>query len=156
MTKEEQKLIRIKLDFVSFGQIKGKMYWFNDGKKKRLFALPGKGVSTKLIYGGLFKIDEYELQKHRLHAYYYNSLPFTEHNFIEDMYVFKKTIMLPIRFNSLTSLKQNNYIKGEPIECEVFFGNPNNRQIQYNASKHYYKLGGVDTKNFITMIKEQK
>jgi hypothetical protein len=63
--------------------------------------------------------------------------------------------VVPISFGSLKDLESGKYKKGNPVECFSFFGNPVNKQIQYNVARRYYKLKGVDKDSFIKLIKEQ-
>ena len=153
MTRHEQIKAEIGLTFVSFAQVYGKLYRINDGKRMRIFCVPSKGVSTRLVYGGLFLVDDYEIDKLKLFAYYNNSYQYTHQTLSSDLFDFVTIPVTPIKFDSLSSIEQNTYTKGIPIDCSCFIGNPLHKRIQFNITKSYYKVP-IDRDNFITMIKE--
>jgi hypothetical protein len=155
MTLRERRLNKMNMKLLSYAQTHGKLYWFNDGKKKRIFAMPVKGASTKIIYGALFETQNYEFIKHKLNSYYYNASAFIGENTENDLYVLTNTIAYPIKFDSLSGLQKQQYTKGNPVECEIFIGNLQNKLIKKNHTK-YHKLSGVDVDSFVTLIKENK
>lgn len=155
MTKHEQECANLDLEFIAFGQISAKMYWLNDTKRKRVFAMVPPIKTTSLVYGGIFLLKDYEHNRYKLHAYYNNSMPYTDCTLIEDLYEMRTVNVIPISFGSLKDLESGKYKKGNPVECFAFFGNPVNKQIQYNAARRYYKLKGVDKDSFIKLIREQ-
>ena len=155
MTTEERKLVNLKMEFISYGLIKAKLYFFNDDKRKRLFAIPVKGVSTKLIYGGIFLLKNYEEWQWKLHAYYNSLQPFTGHSFQEDLFVPTDVKAIPIKFKSLRDIEMNKYEKLSEIECQIFAGNPVNKKVKHSVARgRYYRINNVDVKNFIKLIKE--
>ena len=56
----------------------------------------------------------------------------------------------------VTTAQVSTYERGTPIECITFVGNLKNEIIQYNSSKPYYYLQGIDEKNYIELIKEMQ
>lgn len=155
MIRQEQELTGINLQFVSFGQLQGKPYWITDTKKKRIFCIPSKGRSTKLIYGGLFIVKNYEYDRLKLHSYYNNSIQYTTRTLPSDLYDLAKVTITPIKFDSLINIENNIYSKGRKTECSCFVGNPINERIKFNIARgKYYGIRSVDSNNFITMIKE--
>jgi hypothetical protein len=154
MTKEEQLKVNLELEFICAAQINSKMYWMNDGKRRRYFIILPTGQTTNLTYGGIFVLKDYEHNKHKLHSYYNNSIPFTSSTMREDLFDMKKGRVTPIRFDSITSIESNQYLKGESVECSFFVGNPSNSRIQYNSNKYYYRTKGVEVISFLKMVKE--
>lgn len=154
MTKTEQANANLSLEFISFAQINSKLYWLTDGKRKRLLLMPTKGLTTNLVYGGIFLLKDYENNRHKLHSYYNNSIPYTSMTMIEDLYDFVDVQVTPIKFSSLKCIEVNNYTKGELVECSSFIGNLSNRIVKYNTKRSYYKSKGVDKEHFITLVKE--
>lgn len=156
MTKEEQTKIGIDLDFIGYGVTNAKLYFFNDDKKKRLFINPVKGGSIELVYGGIYKLDNYEINKHKLHSYYNNSIPFTGFSFREDIYVPEDIKVEPIIFYSLEEIEKCTYQKLDSIECFCFVGNLQNKKIQHSLSRgKYYRRFSVDARNFIKLVGEK-
>lgn len=154
MTIEEQCAANLNLKLISYAIIHGKLYWLNDTKKKRIISIPSNR-STSLIYGGLFLCEDYENNKHKLHAYYNNSIPFTGNTVIEDLYDFSEVTAIPIVFSSLKDIEQNDYKKGIPVECSCFVANFSNRLVGDTVRKPYHKMKGVDAVNFIKSVKEK-
>lgn len=156
MTFRERQLSNLlQMKLLTYAQMHGKLYWFNDGKKKRIFAMPVKSKSTKVVFGALFEVKDYELLKHKLHSYYYDASVFVGEPTQNDLYTLTSTIAYPIKFDSLSGLQRQRYTKGSPIECEFFAGNLQNKLINKNHTK-YHKLSGVDVDSFVTLIKETK
>ena len=155
ITNQEQTNSRLPFEFVSFAQLNSKMYWLSDGKRRRVFTVPPKRMTTNLIYGGLFVLKDYEHNRHKLHSYYNNSMPYTGGTMIEDLYDLVNVRVTPIKFSSLKNIVDNVYVKGEAVECSSFFGNLVNKDVCYCASKPYHRQKGVDMNNFIRLIKDQ-
>lgn len=157
MTAKEQAIASLDLKFVTYGQIRGKLYFLNDDKRRRVFAVPHKGNSTKLVYGGLFILKNYEEQQYKLHAYYNNSEVFTGFTYKEDLFGLESVTVTPIRFNSLSDIESGRYEKKDAVECECFMGNLPNKKIQNSIQRgRYYRVNNVDAKNFIQMVKDRK
>lgn len=157
MTAKEHDIVSLDLDFIAYGQIRGKLYFLNDDKKKRMFAVPSKGNSTKLVYGGIFLLKNYEEQKYKLHSYYNNSEAFTDTTFIEDLFEICEIDVTPIKFDCLSSIENGRYEKGKIIKCETFVGNTYNSKIKNSIKRgRYYRVQNVDAKSFIQMIKDRK
>lgn len=156
MTADEQSLINVPLRLVSFAQMQARMYQVNDTKKKRLLAFPKPGVSTKVVYGGLFLLRDFEFHQHKLHSYYYSCTPFTGIEAVEDMFVMKDVTVRPIRFQNLASLAASNYEVGECVSCAAFVGNARNKKIQNSLKKKYWTAKNIDKGSFIKMVKESQ
>ena len=159
MLASEQQLVGIKARFLSFATVNGKMYWFADReygykhrKKKRLFMLPKS--TTRTIFGALYEVENFEDCELKLHSYYNSMCPFVGEVTKNDMFVLSHRIAISIKFNKLSTTQNSKYKRGEPIECEVFVGNTLNPVIQYNSSKSYYYLQGIDHENFIKLVQE--
>ena len=159
MTAKEQNVANLKLQFISFAQIKAKGYWLNDDKQRRIFVQlsPEGSRSTNLFYGGLFLLKGYEENKHKLHSYYNNSFPYLNMTVQEDLYELANATAYPIKFNSLRDVEKCNYEHGTAIECFCFVGNARNKKIQYCMKRRgYYRQNNVDSKSFIQLIKDKK
>lgn len=154
MTKGEQALTEIPLEFISCGQIPARMRWVNDTKKRRLFIVPNKSYATRVVYGGIFLLKEYEHHAHKLHSYYHNSMPFAEKTLVEDLYELTVLPVRPIRTTSLLGLSKGKYEVGEPVECNVFIANQKNKRIQNSLKKRYYEHRNIHVPSFLQMIKE--
>jgi len=154
MTVDEQVLAEIPLEFLSLGQMQGRLRWFNDTKKRRLFAVPNNGYSTKVIYGGIFLLKEYEHFMHKLHSYYHNSFPYTNRTIREDMYVLTPVSVRPLKISSLSGLAKGEYEVGEAIMCETFIGNTMNPQIKNSMKKRYYEHKNIYAPSYLQMVKE--
>lgn len=153
MLKSEQEITEIKMNFLSFAQTKAKLYWFDDDKRKRIFAIPHK-TKTASLYGALYEVD-YDIYKYKLHSYYYNMFPYTEKDCKYDYFKLTTVTAIPLRFNSLTQLQNNKTIKGEEIEVLMFAGNNENKVVTHNQ-RIYYKLHGIDVDSFIKLTKEKQ
>lgn len=155
MTKDEQTIANLNLQFISYAKAHGKLYWLNDTKQKRIIAVPSKKATTSLFYGALFLCEDYENNKHKLHSYYNNSIPYTNATMKEDLYDFSKIIAIPILFSNLKDIEKNNYKMGEPVECACFVANSCNENTRYAISKPYHRMKSVDAKSFIKLVKEK-
>lgn len=154
MTVDEQCAANLNLNFISYAITHGKLYWLNDTKRKRVISIPSN-KSTSLIYGGLFLCEDYESNKHKLHAYYNNSIPFTGNTVIEDLYDLSDITAIPIIFSSLKSIEHNEFKRGEPVECSCFVANFFNQLVEDAVRKPYHRMKGVDAVSFIKSVKER-
>ena len=155
MLEKEQKIVGIEMKFLSFAQTKAKLYWFDDDKRKRVFAIKQNSSKTSQLYGALYEVD-YDLYRHKLHSYYYNMLPFTNRECEYDYYTLTTAETIPLRFKSLTQLQNNKAMKGDPVNALLFVGNKCNRIIEHNSARRYYKLHGIDTDSFLKHTKEKR
>lgn len=155
MTKAEQKKLGVEIQFICYGVVSAKLYFFNDDKKKRLFIDPVKGGSTELVYGGIFEVKEYSIYEHKLHSYYNSSVPFTGFSFQEDMFIPETIRVKPIIFSSLKEIEKCTYQRLQDIECFVFVGNLQNKKIRWSVKRgKYYRVHSVDANSFVKMIGE--
>ena len=161
MLASEQQLAGLDIRFLSYATVNAKMYWFADReygrlrrKKKKAFIIPKQG--TKLVYGALFEINNYDEVKLKLHAYYYSLSEFIGEESSQDLFKPTHLLSTPIKFKKISQLELSTYERGTPIECITFVGNLKNEMIQYNSSKPYYYLQGIDEKNYIELIKEMQ
>lgn len=156
MTKEEQTIGNLNLKFLSYGCIKGKSCWIRDRALKRIYIVPPKGLTTKMVYGGIFAIQDYEENKHKLFSYYSSTSAYTGEESKWDIFAMRQMNVTPIKFNTIKDIKNCTFTTGVPIECSCFIGNPLNARIKYNSERYrYYKVPGIDIKNFIKLIKER-
>lgn len=155
MTLRVQTLTSIPIQLITPAQLSAKMYWVTDTKKKRPFLIPESGVSTKIVYGGVFLLKEYEHFQHKLHSYYNNSIPFTTRTIKEDLFDLQVVKPRPIRFSGLKELQRCKYEIGEEVDCECFVGNGANHLIWHCMQRRkYYKLKNINATAFIEMVKE--
>lgn len=162
MTASEQEKIQLPAKFIACGQMNGKMRWVitrrisnkNAYKNtRRIFVIPKDTV--KVVYGGIFLIREWELQRQKVHAYYHNSIPNCGYTLREDLYDFADVSVRPIKFSSLKDLKTGRYKIGDELICGVFIGNLSNGRMNYNSNNEpYYSEKRIDKENFIKMITE--
>ena len=154
LTSQERKKIHLDLQFISFAQMQGKMYWYTDGKKKWIFAVPKD--TSKLIYGAIFLMKDYDLHKHKIHAYYNNSIGSSGKTFIENTYDYIPATVRPIKLTSLSDLLSGRYKVGDKMECKCFVGNLQNARMNFNSNRQrYYGKQRIDKESFITLIEEQ-
>lgn len=154
LTKKEQKKIHLDLQFISFAQMQGKMYWMTDSKKRWIFAVPQD--TSKVIYGAIFLLKDYDLHKHRIHAYYNNSIGSYGKTLKENTYDLSTVYVRPIKIPSLSSLTTGRYQIGEKIECKCFVGNLQNERMNFNSNRQrYYGVQRIDKESFLTLVEEQ-
>ena len=89
-------------------------------------------------------------------AYYYSLSEFIGEESSQDLFKSTHLLSTPIKFKKISQLELSTYERGAPIECITFVGNLKNEIIQYNSSKPYYYLQGIDEKNYIELIKEMQ
>lgn len=144
MLKTNQEKLNANLEFVSAGIINAKRYRLNDTKKYRTFIIPKN--TTNLIYGGIFLVRAYEEEKYKLHAWYNNSIPFTNQTMKEDLFDCQTLIITP--------LKKLKPICNVNIDALCFVGNQHNDIILHSVAKPYWRIKGSDTDSFNKMINE--
>lgn len=157
ITKCEQDRLNLNLEFVSYALTHGTMFRVYDGIKQRYMYVPPSIGSrkTSLVYGGIFIINDYELNKVALHSYYNNSMPFMGKTIQEDLYDLKKITCTPIKINTLLDIQNRTYKQGDSVECYSFIGNMQNKKVSSNIKKHYCRVSsGLDIKNQILLAKE--
>jgi hypothetical protein len=157
MTKQEQEKIELNLQFIACGQMRGNMYWVRDPRKQYIFAV-NRERTSKVVYGGIFLMKDYDLHKHKIHAYYNNSMVYSGETLDVNLYDFTDVLVRPIKISSISDVITNRYSIGKEIECGCFVGNKSNRRMNYNSTKgkRYYKVKRIDKENFIQMIKDRK
>lgn len=163
MTSSEREKILLKADFLAYGQMQAKMFWMITRRvsnknyyknTRRIFAIPKD--TTKVIYGGIFSIPDWEVQSKKLCAYYYNSSAVCGHTLKEDMFELVECAVKPIKFSKLSDLVTCKYDAGNEIMCNVFIGNVANERVYYNSTNEkYYGEKRIDKNSFIKMIKEK-
>ena len=122
---------------------------------RRIFAIPKDTV--KAVYGGIFLVREWEIQRRKVHAYYCNSIPNCGHTLREDLYDFADVSIRPIKFRQLKDLKTGRYKIGNELICGVFIGNLSNGRIYYNSNNEpYYGEKRIDKNSFVKMIKAKE
>lgn len=153
MIKRMQFLLGIPIKFLSYGYIHAKMYFLNDGKKKRYFFIKANG---RCVYGAIFVIDDYEAYKNAISAFYSNTEEFTTIPCPIDLYVKTTVEVTPITFNSIEDFERVNFNRAEPIECNSFCGKPTNKKVMHSIDKsaYYGVRNGVDAVSFLKLIKE--
>lgn len=155
MVKEQQEIMRLPLKFVSLGLLNGRLYFCNDGKKKRKFAIPNHKKASSVVFGGLFLLEDYEDYKLHIHSFYSSSTAMLGNPHKEDLYIFSPSVVTPIKATSYESLLRSDIEYLDRLTCEAFIGNPYNEKIQHCMSKRYYRMGVMDKENFKTLLKER-
>ena len=161
MTKDEQKVSNIEMEFISFGLINAKMSRvttrYDPSNKiilKRIFATPINGIHV--VFGGIFLLKNYERDVYKIHTYYDNSMMFLGNTMKEDLYDFVEIAVTPIKFNSIDDIKTCNYKIGNDVMCGTFIGNQANERISYNIKQKLYRMPAMDKESYIQLIKEIK
>ena len=155
MTKEVQKTLGLNIKFVSLGYIHAKMYFFNDGKRRRYFCVNGNG---RCVYGLIGIIDDYEEYKNAIFSFYYSTASYINKELPSDVYIQTKVKATPMRFNSINELEKCKTIKElNPIECIAFFGNPANERVIHSIdkSKYYRRNNGIDVVSYLKLLNER-
>ena len=158
MTEEQRKKILLNAEFLTCGQMQGKMRWMVSYRstyqeQRRIFAIPKN--TSKVIYGGIFLVKDWELHRQKVHAYYHNSIPNCGHTLQEDLFDYQEIPVRPIKIKNLKDLTTGRYKVGNDVPCGVFVGNSGNGRVYYNSKNEpYYDEKRIDKNNFIQMIKE--
>lgn len=162
MNPKMQELARIPMKFLSYGYIRAKMYWFNDDKRRRYFAVPpikkehSRQYNT-YIYGGIYIIEDYDEYKNALFAFYNSGYGLTNVITDMDMYVPVTTKVTPISFTSLEEFDKCLYKTSTPIRIMTMFGNEVNPTIQKSITKggYYRHMRGIDAVSFLASLEKQ-
>lgn len=163
MTKDVQKTLGLELEFLCYAFTRGKMYWMNGypikrKKQKKYFYIPPLGKKrTGVVYGALFKINDWENEKLKYYAYYGSTIQYTESITEFDYYKPIEILCTPIKFKSWSDFKVMKFEKGKKVICTTFQGNEKNKNIERSIKKnHYYTVPkGLDDKSYIKLIKER-
>lgn len=156
-----QKLTHIPLNFLSYGYIRAKMYWFNDDKQRRYFVVPpvkkehSRQYNT-YVFGGLYLMDDFEEHKGALYSFYNCSFGFT--NFLNptDMYIPSVMGVVPVSFTSLEEFDNCKYERSDMINSLVMVGNQSNQIIQksINKGRYYRHMRGIDAVSFLASLEK--
>lgn len=155
MVKEQQEIMRLPLKFISLGLINAKLYFCNDGKKKRKFIIPNYKEASSVVFGGLFLLKDYQEYKLHIHSFYSSTSAMLDAPHKEDLYVISPCVITPIKAISYDSLLRSDIEYLDRLPCETFIGNQNNEKIQHCMSKRHYRMGVMDKENFKTLLKER-
>lgn len=153
--------MHLPIRLLSYGYVKGKMYWLNDDKRRRYFVVPPESKESKrqfntFIYGGIFVINDFKEYERAVNSYYNSSISYCGSFMQEDLYISQKLPVVPIRFNSIQELEECRYTSLDTIEGIVYLGNVKNVKVQNSLKRgsYYRRASGIDVPNFLTMIKE--
>lgn len=161
MNPNTQQLVRIPLHFLSYGYIRAKMYWLNDDKKRRYFAVPlTKQVHCReyntYIFGALYLMTDYDEYKNALFSFYNSSLEY--YNYIQDtdLYVPVICAVTPIEFSSLKDFDVCKYEKFDKLNAMTMMGNQFNDKVRKSIDKgRYYRYNrGIDVPSFLTSLEK--
>ena len=155
MLKRIQNILRLPIQFVSYGYTYGSMYFLNDGKKRRHFLIKG---TRRCVYGAIYVIEDYEEFRSSLHSFYNSSATYTNQTLSSDLYVEDTAQVTPISFNSIQDFEIAKIQKGEPVECNLFCGNSFNTKVDKSIKhgSYYKKSNGLDAVSFLQLIKEKQ
>lgn len=156
LCEEERKLLKTDTEFLTYAVVYGKMYWFNDSKKRRKFITPANNNLAALarVYGAIFLMKDYDNYYLTVHSYYNNSKPYTNKTLIEDMFVMTDVLAFPFKMKNIMDMNTGNLEFGKPVECSSFVGNIMNKKIAHSLSKPYYKHKPIDKGSFIKLVGE--
>jgi len=159
MTAREQQFVGIPFEFLSFAQVNGNLFWWNDGKQRRS-CLVQEGIyknrTSQVVYGSLWKVKEFRWQKNKLYSYYNNMSCYTGNTCPDDMMLPVYTTAVPIKFTSLSNLTKQHYERSTPIPILTFGVNLLNKDMKRWHRARYHKMPGVDKQNFLTLINERR
>lgn len=163
MTKEKQSLLRLPMKFLSYGYVRGKMYWLNDDKKRRYFVIPPETVQYKrqwntFVYGGIFVMNDFEEYERAMNSYYNSSISYTGEIMQGDLFYLQKLPVTPIVFRSLQELEECRYQSLDEVSAFIYLANQENSKVQNSLKRgrYYRRSSGIDVPNFLTMVMENQ
>lgn len=163
MTKEKQSLLRLPMKFLSYGYVRGKMYWLNDDKKRRYFVIPPETVQHKrqwntFVYGGIFVMNDFEEYERAMNSYYNSSISYTGEIMQGDLFYLQKLPVTPIVFRSLQELEECRYQSLDEVSAFIYLANQENSKVQNSLKRgrYYRRSSGIDVPNFLTMVMENQ
>lgn len=137
--------LNIPMVFVSFGFVEGKMYKRTIIKNNEVYRKRG----NDRVYGGIFLIKHSSSYYIRvLDAYHICSLSRLYKNHPLDLYHRYKTLVTPIKFETLEEFATYKFIELDAIPCWTYYGNIEHQQISRQIKKRYRIMEGVDKTNF--------
>lgn len=158
MLGSEQQLVNIPFKFLSFATTNGKMFWWNDSKRKRTCLIP-QGEITKrtnrIVYGALYMLDNYEWYENALHSYYNSMASYTDLVCANDYMKPQELLVRPIKFKTLTDLSTQHYDRGGQMVALGFVVNTDNSDMNRWYRAQYHKMQGIDKQNFIKAVQER-
>lgn len=149
LNKEEQKLLKLPLTFISFAQIEGKLYKI----RKHYISIHKNTLKRQwgndMILGAIFLLDEFDFYIRQIDGYYGCSLSRININHKFDYMHRKLTPTTLIRFNTLRDLSENKITHITTIPTWAYFGNEEHPKIRNQIIKGRSRvLEGVDAINF--------
>ena len=142
MLKECQKVLQVKMDFVSFGYVRGKLYNFSKKENNHRYFIKLFDRTLDIVYGAIFVVNNSEWDKIKLCSFYNNSIPFNEKTIHSDLFDLSETEVVPIKFNSIEEFTQLGYKILDPVKCLIFVGNEKNERIKkwtnFRKKNKYY------------------
>jgi len=149
MVKKTQHTLKIPLTFVSYGYMKGKMY--KHFRSKDTFVLPSiKPWNGNIVYGCVFLLQDKEYFD-LLDAYHGCSLSRLNRNHSLDLHHRIISTIVPISFESLSSLGRLKYTERSEITCQNYIGNVMHPNIKRRTNKtHSYRITDGINKDLFT------
>lgn len=153
-----QKKSKLPLTFISFGYINAKLYRIEEN----YIAIDNSSKKHKWnydkLYGAFYMLDSSEYYLRVLDGVMGCSLTALNKNHTMDYMHRKKIETIPIYFNTITEFAQLLYREKEKIECFTYFGNINNKLINYKVNNSYRNREnrGYDVVNFIDLLNKYK
>lgn len=150
--------MRIPLEFISFGFMKGRLYThFNHNA--RTFAsnqANKKKWGNDVVYGGIFVLRDFDFYIRQLDAYHICSLSTLRKNHLHDLHHRVNCDVTPITFSDAEEFCSLRYQEKEPLEICTYLGNPNHPKInqRLHGARPYRIVDGVDAPHFTQLIRE--
>lgn len=153
MLKEQQKILEVNMQFVSFAYAKGKLYNISKRKKMERFVLTNRTKTLEVVYGAIFLVSNWEWDKMKLCSFYSNSIPYSGETLDSDLFDLVSINVVPIKFNSIEEFVNLEYKVLEPIDCLAFVENKENEYVKKRANFRY-KSKYYDKSSFYKKIIE--
>ena len=153
-----QEKSKLPLTFISFGYINAKLYRIEEN----YIAIDSTSKKHKWnddkLYGAFYILDSSEYYLRILDGIMGCSLTSLNKNHIMDYMHRKKIEAIPIYFDTITEFAQLLYREKESIQCFAYFGNVQNKLINYKVNNSYRNREkyGFDKVNFINLLNKYK
>lgn len=157
MNPEVHNMLRLPLEFITFGIVDAKMYsgWNNEGN----YVVPltsNKKWGNDKVYGGIFLCKDIQFYIDILDAYHACSLNKLKVNHSMDTNHRYSIEVTPIYFKNLDDLSRLKYKEANKIQASIYFGNTNHPKItqKIHNTNSYRLVDGIDPINFKKLYME--
>lgn len=157
MNPSYQNELRIPLTFIQFAHIEGKMFRHFRNNSNFVALNASRQHGNKVVYGALFKLDDFDFYIRLLDAYHMCSLSTLHTNHINDIHHRIEVKATPIYFSNLDDFSRLKYAESQDtIDVQAYVGNLNHPKIiqRTNKTVSYRIISGVDANNFKKLFGE--